>query len=230
MPAFRLPHLALASFLALPLLAACTATESGVDALESVIAEQKRLQDEIVDQQKKRVEAQAFLAEEQRKKQLELIEKNRALFQTTQALAVKPSQLAQPEKLDPAPSRQAETGEKPPVQKASVGGASRSSGNLVLNAQWDCVPSKLKAVVNEVSRRYGTVTVNSTYRSSKRNRRVGGAKGSYHLRCQAVDFRVRGDSRQVLTFLRNHPHVGGFKRYRSGFFHIDTGPRRTWRG
>ena len=62
----------------------------------------------------------------------------------------------------------------------------------------------------------------------RRNRMVGGKKRSYHLKCQAVDFRVKGNNRGLSRFLRSHPSVGGFKRYASGFYHIDTGPRRTW--
>lgn len=203
------------------LLAACTSTGSQVDALSSVVEEQKKQQDIFFEQQKKLVESQKQLAEETRQKQLALIEENRLKLQTAQALSAKPSDLAKAQQKQTA---------RPPVKKASAGGASRSAGNIKLNAPWKCVPDKLKAVIREVSRRYGAVIVNSTYRSRSKNRRVGGASRSYHLRCQAVDFRVRGDGRKVLRFLRNHPHVGGLKRYRSGYFHIDTGPRRTWRG
>ena len=108
---------------------------------------------------------------------------------------------------------------------AFVGGRSRG---IVKNAPWGCVPGRLKRVLDQVSRKYGRVIVNSTARSSRRNRMVGGKKRSYHLRCQAVDFRVKGNNRGLSRFLRNHPSVGGFKRYASGFYHIDTGPRRTW--
>lgn len=206
-----------------PVMAGCTSSGgSSVDALESVLAEQQERQNRFAEQQKKLVEQQKALSERQREQQLALIEENRKRFQSAQALALKPSQLAE--------SGDEPTANKPPVKKASVGGASRASGNIQLNAPWKCVPDKLKAVIREVSRRYGPVVVNSTYRSRSKNRRIGGARNSYHLRCQAIDFRVRGDGRKVLRFLRSHPHVGGLKRYRSGYFHIDTGPRRTWRG
>jgi uncharacterized protein YcbK (DUF882 family) len=40
---------------------------------------------------------------------------------------------------------------------------------------------------------------------------------------------VRGaSSRSVYAYLRSHGSVGGLKLYRQGFFHIDTGSRRTW--
>ncbi|EFL89672.1 D-Ala-D-Ala carboxypeptidase family metallohydrolase [Ahrensia sp. R2A130] len=108
---------------------------------------------------------------------------------------------------------------------AFVGG--RSKG-ITKNAPWGCVPGRLKRVLDQVSQKYGRVIVNSTNRSRSRNRMVGGKKRSYHIGCRAVDFRVAGSNKGLSRFLRNHPSVGGFKRYAAGFYHIDTGPRRTW--
>ena len=97
-----------------------------------------------------------------------------------------------------------------------------------INAPWKCVPARLKRVLNQISKRFGPVTINSTARSRRHNRLVGGKRRSYHLRCQAVDFRVRGRTKGLKRWLARHPSVGGYKRYRTGFFHIDTGPKRTW--
>lgn len=96
------------------------------------------------------------------------------------------------------------------------------------NAPARCVPGSLRAVLDRVSKRYGPITVNSTYRSPGKNRRVGGRGKSYHLSCRAVDFRVHGSSRGLIRFLAGQPGVGGLNRYPSGFYHIDNGPRRTW--
>ncbi len=93
---------------------------------------------------------------------------------------------------------------------------------------WDCVPGRLKAVLGQVARKYGRVTINSTHRSRVYNRKIGGKRGSYHLKCQAVDFRVHGSTKGLTGFLARHDLVGGYKRYSSGFYHIDTGPKRTW--
>jgi len=107
--------------------------------------------------------------------------------------------------------------------------ANRSSSRIV---KWlaypGCVPQSLKKVLDVVARRFGSVTVNSTHRSVSHNREVGGAKHSYHLKCQAVDFRIHGDYRATIAFLRTQAQVGGLKHYGGGLFHIDTGPRRTW--
>jgi uncharacterized protein YcbK (DUF882 family) len=92
----------------------------------------------------------------------------------------------------------------------------------------NCVPASLKAVLNAVAAKYGPITVNSTARSKARNRAVGGRGRSLHLGCRAVDFRVHGKSAGLMAFLAANKNVGGLKRYASGFYHIDNGPRRTW--
>ena len=91
-----------------------------------------------------------------------------------------------------------------------------------------CVPGRLKRVLRQVAHRYGDVTVFSTWRSPWHNRRVGGAKSSYHKTCRAVDFKVDADMAEVYRYVKGLRSVGGHKRYRSGHIHIDTGPRRSW--
>jgi len=95
------------------------------------------------------------------------------------------------------------------------------------DTKW-CVPRKLKRVLDRVSKRYGPVNVHSTKRWWYENWRKGGARNSYHLKCKAVDFSVRGDPSSVIAYLKSQPEVGGYKYYPGGFYHIDTGPRRTW--
>ncbi|MGP9820532.1 YcbK family protein [Salinarimonas sp. NSM] len=91
-----------------------------------------------------------------------------------------------------------------------------------------CLPGDLTRVVAEVAERFGEVRIMSTHRTRGHNRRAGGAPRSMHLACRAVDFRVAGSSRAVMAYLRDHPAVGGLKRYRSGLIHIDNGDRRSW--
>lgn len=96
------------------------------------------------------------------------------------------------------------------------------------DTRW-CVPPRLKVVLRKVSRNFGPVSVHSTHRWPAENRRKGGKPKSYHLKCRAVDFSVKGDPDGVLEFLKSQPEVGGYSRYaRQKFYHIDTGPRRTW--
>ncbi|GAB4350417.1 MAG: hypothetical protein Kow0026_06570 [Oricola sp.] len=111
-----------------------------------------------------------------------------------------------------------------PLQLAAVPRANR----IHYNAPEKCVPARLKTVLKRVADKYGPVTVNSTFRSPKHNRKVGGRKRSWHLKCAAVDFRVHAGTKGLLGFLKSQKEVGGYKRYKSGFYHIDIGPRRTW--
>lgn len=109
-----------------------------------------------------------------------------------------------------------------------MGWATASHSAIDYNDSSWCVPRKLKNVLNKVAKRYGTVKVHSTKRWWFENWRKGGARSSYHLNCQAVDFSVGGNPSSVLAFLKSQSAVGGYKYYSSGFYHIDTGPRRTW--
>ena len=102
-----------------------------------------------------------------------------------------------------------------------------SGGHVSWVASGSCLPGQLKSVIAEVSQ-YGRVVVTSTGRGAGHNRAVGGASKSYHLNCQAADFRVHGNVASAASFLRNHGSVGGFHHYGGGLFHIDTGPKRTW--
>ena len=100
-------------------------------------------------------------------------------------------------------------------------------GHVSWVASGGCLPGELRSVISGVSQ-YGQVVVSSTGRGHSHNAAVGGAKGSYHLSCQAADFRVHGNVASAASYLRNHGSVGGFHHYGGGLFHIDTGPKRTW--
>jgi Bacterial protein of unknown function (DUF882) len=87
-----------------------------------------------------------------------------------------------------------------------------------------CLPAPLRSVLNQVISRYGAVHVTSTWRPGWRARR-----GSYHRKCEAVDFRVEGISpREALRFVATLPETGGRKVYWNGLLHVDTGPVRSW--
>lgn len=107
-------------------------------------------------------------------------------------------------------------------QKSVTGGAAR----VAWAASSRCLAGRLRSAINHVARTYGRVRVNSTCRSRRHNRRVGGASRSYHLTGQAADLRVFGNIRAAARYLRSLG--GGYKHYGGGLFHIDTGPRRSW--
>ncbi len=100
--------------------------------------------------------------------------------------------------------------------------------NYYPHARQDCTPPALMGVLYDIAEKFGTVQIASTFRSKRHNASVGGASRSMHLECRAVDFFVRGNAKDIVAFIRAHPAVGGFKRYPTGHYHIDNGPRRTW--
>lgn len=109
-----------------------------------------------------------------------------------------------------------------------LGGQANYPASVKWNDTRWCVPWKLKRVLKRVSRIYGPVVVHSTHRWPLENRRKGGKPKSYHLRCSATDFSVPGYNGDLIEFLKAQREVGGYSRYPQGFYHIDTGPRRTW--
>jgi hypothetical protein len=91
--------------------------------------------------------------------------------------------------------------------------------------------SRLVNLLFDVERHFRKpVTIISGCRSYKHNRRVGGARKSYHLRCMAADIEVAGVSEsQVLRYVRKLPGRGGVGTYcRNSMVHVDVGPRREW--
>jgi uncharacterized protein YcbK (DUF882 family) len=80
------------------------------------------------------------------------------------------------------------------------------------------------------------VHVISGYRSPKFNahlRKKGHevAESSYHMTGSALDFRIPGLSTPTVTTELERTHDGGVGRYsHSNFVHVDSGPRRRWRG
>ena len=113
----------------------------------------------------------------------------------------------------------------PPSSKPSLTG---DGVKWLATASLDCLAVPLRSVLSELAAAFGPFTVRWTCRSKAVNRRVGGARRSYHLTGNAVDFNMPGNFRAVLSFLKANKRVGGLKHYGGGAFHIDTGPRRTW--
>ncbi|KAA6209805.1 YcbK family protein [Avibacterium paragallinarum] len=74
------------------------------------------------------------------------------------------------------------------------------------------------------------------YRSAKSNAAMrkksrGVASNSYHIRGQAIDFRINEVALAKLKKTAESLNNGGVGYYpKSNFIHIDTGPVRTWRG
>jgi uncharacterized protein YcbK (DUF882 family) len=100
------------------------------------------------------------------------------------------------------------------------------------NEDMRCVKknARLMAALRKVRAKYGkAVVVDSAYRSPSYNRKVSGAKNSYHMSCRALDISVAGIGKDALrNYIRTLPEIGGVGIYASGSIHMDTGPVRNW--
>ncbi len=90
---------------------------------------------------------------------------------------------------------------------------------------------RLRSLLIQIERHFHRpLVVESGCRSLAHNRRIGGARESWHLRCQAADVEIKGVNkyslaRQAATL----PQRGGIGTYcRENFIHIDLGPKRQW--
>ena len=99
----------------------------------------------------------------------------------------------------------------------------------------NCFPPQLIGFIDELRTRFGNVSINSAYRSASRNRRVGGARRSQHINCNAIDFAVPGVSRhEVKEFLtanfRGRAGVGSTAKPdgQVGSLYHTRGPRQTY--
>ncbi|WP_037586989.1 YcbK family protein [Stenoxybacter acetivorans] len=74
------------------------------------------------------------------------------------------------------------------------------------------------------------ITVNSAYRTPRRNAVIeGAARHSLHIQGRAIDITMRGVDLRQIEAMAKYFKVGGVGIYRS-FIHLDTGRVRSWRG
>lgn len=121
------------------------------------------------------------------------------------------------------------------VTMASLPSMTRQSvtGLLVQNpsVQTSCFKPQLLNMLHEAEAHFGKrIVVTSGFRDPEHNARVGGAKRSQHLHCNAADIQMVGVSKWDLArYFRGRPDIGGVGTYCStNSIHVDIGPRRDW--
>jgi zinc D-Ala-D-Ala carboxypeptidase len=84
--------------------------------------------------------------------------------------------------------------------------------------------------LQELREKLGTpLLITSAYRSPEHNRKVGGAKNSYHMRGNAFDIRMENQDPVAFEAAAREIGFRGIGYYpKQGFMHIDLGPERTW--
>jgi hypothetical protein len=107
----------------------------------------------------------------------------------------------------------------------SVGGLKFAPG--VDTGIGDEIASKVKSIQDTFGQQ---LIITSGYRSPERNKKVGGAKNSAHMRRHAVDIKAgqfNKDDRQKLIQIASQSGVGGIGVY-SNDLHFDVEGRRAW--
>jgi uncharacterized protein YcbK (DUF882 family) len=85
----------------------------------------------------------------------------------------------------------------------------------------DCLPDALRTVLGDLEARFGKVTIVSTTRLQTANHSAGSARANMHSDCKAVDIKTTHEPKEVLSFLRSRPEVGGTNSYRNNVIHFD---------
>ncbi|MDI7924549.1 YcbK family protein [Ferirhizobium litorale] len=121
------------------------------------------------------------------------------------------------------------------MELASLSGLTRIAPNGLMlqtpRVDVGCVKPELVQIIKSIETHYGrTAIVTSGYRETKRNRRVGGRRGSLHTTCEAADIQIPGVSKwELANYLRSRPDRGGVGTYcHTESVHLDLGPARDW--
>lgn len=108
-----------------------------------------------------------------------------------------------------------------------------NSISLSTKDRTDCVPKSVQAALRQVADRFGRVTIKSAFRDKRDNARRGGAKGSLHIQCRAVDFLVPGresksKQRELASYMRQLKAKSRLRYnvYCSGRSHLDDSSLR----
>jgi len=153
-----------------------------------------------------------------------------------------------PERIRPQPRRERRSGEglavlaayAPTRSTVTLFDGVRGKGKLFTlsdgNEKTGCLhkDKRLYSAMKKIRSHFGKpLEIESGYRSpaynaALRKRSKNVAKNSLHMRCAAIDFRIRGvPIKTIARYAASLPEVGGIGTYRT-WLHIDSGSRRYW--
>jgi hypothetical protein len=105
------------------------------------------------------------------------------------------------------------------LEEPAVTGAVASRSAVVPDS---CPAPAIRAVLADVSARFGDVTVVATNQHKTDNHRSGSMREKLHHDCKAVDFRPeRSRIEGIKVYLRTRPEISGVESYRDGVIHMD---------
>lgn len=87
----------------------------------------------------------------------------------------------------------------------------------------DCPAPALRAVLADVSARFGAVAVVASHQGRPNNHTAGSFREKLHHDCKAIDFRPdRSRIDEIKAYLRSRPEIAGVESYRDGVIHMDA--------
>ncbi len=102
--------------------------------------------------------------------------------------------------------------------------ASKHKGKSYASSNKSCLTSEARALLGRIQSRFGNVQIISTCRPGARIATTG--KVSKHASGQAIDFRVPGRKKEVVSWLISNHHSGGTMTYSDmDHIHVDVGYR-----
>lgn len=110
----------------------------------------------------------------------------------------------------------------PPGADALVEHSTRPFAQASVGRRADCPLPELRAVLADISARFGPLTVVATDQLKTANHKAGSTRQKLHNTCRAMDFRA--DPRRInaiKSYLRGRQDIGGVESYRAGVIHID---------
>lgn len=96
------------------------------------------------------------------------------------------------------------------------------SDEIIVDSKF--VREKLQAIRDHFK---ASVTINSAYRTESYNKKIGGAKSSYHLKGRAFDIVVRGHTSLEVAKFAQTIGILGIIQYNT-FVHVDSRAKQYW--